>query len=178
MSWPISNRRSPDWEAILADEHRLLQIVKEEVTALGAKFSDRRRTEIQTVSGEVDIEDLIPETDCVITLTHYGYVKRQTTDTYRTQKRGGRGVTGMSRREEDFVTDLFICSTHDYIMFFTSRGRAYRMKGYEIAESSRSSKGINIVNLLPLEQGEKVTAAIKVGDFEAEQYLCMVTKTA
>lgn len=165
-----------DWEAILADEHRLLQIVKEEVTALGAKFSDRRRTEIQTVSGEVDIEDLIPETDCVITLTHYGYVKRQTTDTYRTQKRGGRGVTGMSRREEDFVTDLFICSTHDYIMFFTSRGRAYRMKGYEIAESSRSSKGINIVNLLPLEQGEKVTAAIKVGDFEAEQYLCMVTK--
>lgn len=122
MSWPISNRRSPDWEAILADEHRLLQIVKEEVTALGAKFSDRRRTEIQTVSGEVDIEDLIPETDCVITLTHYGYVKRQTTDTYRTQKRGGRGVTGMSRREEDFVTDLFICSTHDYIMFFTSKG--------------------------------------------------------
>lgn len=119
---------------------------------------------------------MIPETDCVITLTHYGYVKRQTTDTYRTQKRGGRGVTGMSRREEDFVTDLFICSTHDYIMFFTSRGRAYRMKGYEIAESSRSSKGINIVNLLPLEQGEKVTAAIKVGDFEAEQYLCMVTK--
>ncbi len=164
------------WQALLADEQKILALVKEEVTAIGMKFGDRRRTEIQAVSGEVDIEDLIPETDCVITMTHYGYIKRQTTDNYRTQKRGGRGVTGLSRREEDFVTDLFVCSTHDYIMFFTSRGRAYRLKGYEIAESSRTGKGTNIVNLLPLEQGEKVTSAIKVGAFDEEKYLCMVTK--
>ncbi|PWM21735.1 MAG: DNA gyrase subunit A [Oscillospiraceae bacterium] len=165
-----------EWEALLADEHRLLGLVKEEIQAIGAKFPNPRRTEIQTVTGEVDIEDLIPETDCVITLTHYGYIKRQAIDTYHTQKRGGRGVTGMSRREEDFVTDLFLCSTHDYILFFTSRGRAYRMKGYEIPESSRSGKGINIVNLLPLEQGEKITAAIKADSFDEQSYLCMVTK--
>lgn len=165
-----------EWKSILADESKVLAIVKEEVMALGSKYSDIRRTEIQFVSGEVDIEDLIPEEECVITLTHYGYIKRQPTDTYRTQRRGGRGVTGMTRREEDFATELFICSTHDFIMFFTSRGRVYRLKGYEIAESSRTGKGTNIVNLLPLEQGEKVTSTIKVGAIETDKYLCMVTK--
>ncbi|MBP1556513.1 MAG: DNA gyrase subunit A, partial [Oscillospiraceae bacterium] len=105
-----------------------------------------------------------------------GYIKRQPTDTYKTQRRGGRGITGMTRREEDFVTELFICSTHEYIMFFTNRGRVYRLKGYEIAESSRTSKGTNRVNLLPLESGEKVTSTIKVGDFDEEKFLCMVTR--
>ncbi|MEG2204184.1 MAG: DNA gyrase subunit A, partial [Oscillospiraceae bacterium] len=165
-----------EWRAILSDEGRVLAIVKEEVTAIGRKFADERRTEIQTVSGEVDIEDLIPQEDCVITMTRYGYVKRQLTDTYRTQRRGGRGISGMTRREEDFVTELFVCSTHDYILFFTDRGRMHRIKCYEIAEGSRSSKGINIVNLLQLEPGEKVTATIKVDELEGEKYLCMVTK--
>ncbi len=165
-----------EWRSILADEQKVLTIVKQEISAIGAKYSDMRRTEIQTVSGEVDIEDLIPESECVITLTYYGYIKRQPVDTYKTQRRGGRGVTGMTRREEDFATELFICSTHDYIMFFTSRGRVYRLKGYEIAESSRTGKGTNIINLLPLEQGEKVTSTIKVSPVEIEKYLCMVTK--
>ena len=165
-----------EWKSILADEKKILAIIKQEIMAFGAKYGDIRRTEIQMVSGEVDIEDLIPEAECVITLTHYGYIKRQPTDTYRTQRRGGRGVTGMTRREEDFATELFICSTHDYIMFFTSRGRVYRLKCYEISESSRTGKGTNIINLLPLEQGEKVTSTIKVGSLENEKYLCMVTK--
>ncbi|MDF3004343.1 MAG: gyrase subunit [Oscillospiraceae bacterium] len=165
-----------EWRDILADEQKVLSIVKQEVSAIGAKYSDIRRTEIQMVSGEVDIEDLIPEEECVITLTYYGYIKRQPTDTYKIQRRGGRGVTGMTRREEDFASELFICSTHDYIMFFTSRGRVYRLKGYEITESSRTGKGTNIVNLLPLEQGEKVTSTIKVGSVETDKYLCMVTK--
>lgn len=165
-----------EWKAILADEKKVLAIVKQEVSAIGLKYSDMRRTEIQTVSGEVDIEDLIPESECVITLTYYGYIKRQPVDTYKTQRRGGRGVTGMTRREEDFATELFICSTHDFIMFFTSCGRVYRLKCYEIAESSRTGKGTNIINLLPLEQGEKVTSTIKVSSVENEKYLCMVTK--
>lgn len=162
--------------SILADEVKVLTIIKDEVSIYARKFADERRTEIQAISGEVDIEDLIPQTDCVITLTHYGYVKRQPVDAYKTQRRGGRGVSGMTRREEDFVTELFICSTHDYIMFFTSKGRVYRLKGYEISESSRTSKGTNIVNLLPLEDGEKITSTIKVSSFEEEGYLVMVTK--
>lgn len=165
-----------EWTATLADEQKMLQVVKQEVIAIGQKFANPRRTEIQSVSGEVDIEDLISEEDCVITLTHYGYIKRQPVDAYRTQRRGGRGVTGMTRREEDFVTELFVCSTHDYILFFTNLGKVYRIKGYEIAESSRTGKGTNIVNLLPLEQGEKVTSTIKVGAFDEERYLCMVTR--
>ena len=121
-----------------------------------------RRTEGQGVSGEVDIEDLIPEGDCVITLTHLGYSKRQPADTYKTQRRDGRGISGMSQRDEDFVEELFLCSTHDYILFFTDRCRVYRLKGYEIGESSRASVGSNIVNLLQLEKGEKVTSMIRV----------------
>ncbi len=162
--------------SILADEGKVLTIIKDEVSVYARKFADERRTEIQAISGEVDIEDLIPQTDCVITLTHYGYVKRQPVDTYKTQRRGGRGVSGMTRREEDFVTELFVCSTHDYIMFFTSKGRVYRLKGYEISESSRASKGTNIINLLPLEDGEKITSTIKVSSFEEEGFLVMVTK--
>jgi len=133
-------------------------------------------TEIQDIENEIDVEDLIPVEDCVITLTKYGYIKRQPADTYRTQRRGGRGVSGMTRREEDFVTDLFTCSTHDYILFFTTRGRVYRMKSYEIPESSRTGKGINIINLLPLEADEKVTSTIKISEFDEEKYFCMVTR--
>lgn len=163
-------------QAILSDEGKLLAIVKEEIQVIRQKYADPRRTEIQMVSGEVDIEDLIPVEDCVVTLTHFGYIKRQPVDTYKTQRRGGRGISGMARREEDFVEELFICSTHDYIMFFSNRGRVYRLKGYEIAESSRASKGINVINLLPLEKDEKITSMIRVSEFEEDSFLVMVTK--
>lgn len=163
-------------QAILSDEGKLLAIVKEEIQVIRQKYADPRRTEIQMVSGEVDIEDLIPVEDCVVTLTHFGYIKRQPVDTYKTQRRGGRGISGMARREEDFVEELFICSTHDYIMFFSNRGRVYRLKGYEIAESSRASKGVNVINLLPLEKDEKITSMIRVSEFEEDSFLVMVTK--
>ncbi|MEF9984452.1 MAG: DNA gyrase subunit A [Oscillospiraceae bacterium] len=163
-------------ESILADEHKILEIIKKELNEIKEKFGDERRTDIQVVSGEVDIEDLIPVEDCVITLTHYGYIKRQAMDTYKTQRRGGRGISGMQRRDEDFVQELFVCSTHDYVMFFTSRGRVFRLKGYEIAESSRNSKGTNIVNLLQLETDEKITSVIKVDEFDDERYLVMITR--
>lgn len=165
--------------AILADDRRIYEIIKKEMQVIRDKFADDRRTEIMAVSGEVDIEDLIPQEDCAITLTHFGYIKRQSLDAYRTQRRGGRGVSGMTRREEDFVEELFICSTHDYVLFFTSRGKMYRIKGYEIPESSRSGKGMNVVNLLPIEKDEKITAMIRVaGDvsLEEESYLVMVTR--
>lgn len=165
-----------EFEAVLADESKVLQIIKSEVAAIREKFGDERRTEIMAVSGEVDIEDLIPVEDCVITLTHFGYMKRMAMDVYKTQRRGGRGVSGMTRRDEDFVEELFICSTHDYIMFFSNMGRTYRLKGYEIAECSRASRGTNIVNLLPLEQGEKITSMIKVSEFVDDKYLIMVTR--
>ena len=152
--------RVKEYEAILGDYTRVMSIVKEELGVLRAKYADERRTEIVAVSGEVDIEDLIPVEDCVITLTHFGYLKRQPVDAYRTQRRGGRGVSGMTRREEDFVEELFICSTHDFIMFFTSKGRCFRLKGYEISEGSRTSRGTNIVNLLSMDSDEKVTALI------------------
>jgi DNA gyrase subunit A len=164
------------WKLLLSDENRILALIKQEVRAIGSKFDDPRRTEIQAVSGEVDIEDLIPVEDCVITLTQFGYIKRLTLDTYHTQKRGGKGVLAMTPREEDFVTELFICSSHDYILFFTDKGRMYRLKGYEINESSRTAKGTPIVNLLPLSQGEKVTSTIKVSQADEEKYLCLVTR--
>ena len=164
--------------AILADERKIYAIIKQEMGAIRDKYGDERRTDIQAVSGEMDIEDLIPVEDCVITLTHGGYVKRQTLDSYRTQRRGGRGISGMARREEDFVEHLFVCSTHDYIFFFTDRGRMYRLKGYEIAESSRAGRGTHVVNLLPIEKEEKITAAIRASELEegAERYLVMVTR--
>ena len=171
--------RVKEYEAILGDYTRVMSIVKEELSVLRAKYADERRTEIVAVSGEVDIEDLIPVEDCVITLTHFGYLKRQPVDAYRTQRRGGRGVSGMTRREEDFVEELFICSTHDYIMFFTSKGRCFRLKGYEISEGSRTSRGTNIVNLLSMDSDEKVTALIKVTPDEYEREdrcLVMVTR--
>ena len=165
-----------DLEDILQRPERLRSILKGEILEIRQKYADPRCTEIQTVTGEVDIEDLIPVEDCVITLTHMGYIKRQPADTYRTQRRGGRGISGMNRREEDFVEELFFCSSHDYILFFTDRGRAFRLKGYEIGESGRSSVGTNIVNLLQLESGEQVTAMIRVRPEDEGKYLCMVTE--
>ena len=161
---------------ILADEKKVYAIVKTEMQAIRDKYGDERRTDIQAVSGEMDIEDLIPVEDCVVTLTHRGYVKRQTLDSYRAQKRGGRGISGMARREEDFVEHLFVCSTHDYLLFFTDRGRLYRLKGYEIAESSRAGRGTHVVNLLPIDKEEKITAAIRADEFDETTYLVMVTR--
>ena len=166
-----------DYLDILANESRVLDIVKTEAMAIRDKFSDERRTEIINVSGEVDIEDLIPEETCVYTLTDMGYIKRIPMDEYKQQNRGGRGVKGLTRRDEDVVKTMFTCSTHDYIMFFTTKGKTYRLKGYEIPEGSRQSKGMNIVNLLPVEEGERVSAMIRVPEFgEDNYYLCMLTR--
>ncbi len=169
-------KRIRELEEILASEGRILEIVKNELREVGEKYEDPRRTQIQMVSGEVDIEDLIPEESNVITLTHFGYIKRQSMDLYRSQHRGGRGVSGMNQRDEDFVEELFVCSTHDYVLFFTNRGKVFRLKGFEIAEGSRNARGMNIVNLLPLESEEKVTSMIKVSDYDDTSYLCMLTK--
>ena len=166
-----------EYNAILADEKKGRAIVKEELLEIKEKFNDPRRTELAAVEGEVDIEDLIPQEECVVTLTHFGYLKRQPLDVYKTQRRGGRGISGMSRRDEDFVSEIYTCSTHDYLMFFTNKGKVYRIKGYEIPEGSRSSRGTNVVNILPLEQEEKITCVIKTGDIAAEdKYYVMVTR--
>lgn len=161
---------------ILADNNKLLGIVKNEALAIKEKYSDERRTEILAVSGEVDIEDLIPNEECVLTLTSFGYIKRQKIDTYHTQKRGGRGVIGMTRRDEDVASEMFVINSHDYVMFFTNLGRVYRLKCYEIPEGSRTSKGMNIANLLPISSDEKVTSMIRVPEFDDEKYLVMVTR--
>ena len=143
---------------------------------LRAKFGDERRTHIETVTGEVDVEDLIPKEDCVYTLTHCGYMKRQPVEVYHTQNRGGKGVSGMTQKEEDFTEEVFVGNTHEYIMLFTSAGKVYRIKGYEIPSGSRVSKGTNVVNILPITGEEKVTAMIRVPAFEEGQYLVMVTQ--
>ena len=161
---------------ILGSETRKLEIVKEELIAIRNKYADPRRTEICAISGEVDIEDLIPQEECVLTLTHFGYVKRLAVDTYKIQRRGGRGVSGMSRREEDVAAEMFIINSHDYVLFFTDKGRVYRLKCYEVPEGSRQSKGINIANLLPIANDEKVTSMIRVPEFDEEKYLIMVTR--
>ncbi len=162
---------------ILGSEEKVKEILKEELSVIGKKYGDERKTEISNVLGEVDIEDLIAEEDCVFTLTKMGYIKRQPVETYQVQRRGGKGIKGMSRREEDYAESMFICSSHDYILFFTSEGKMYRLKGYEIPEGTRTSKGMNIVNILPITAEEKVTAMLRVPDFgENKYYLCMATK--
>lgn len=161
---------------ILENEMRRLAIIKDEALAIKNKYNDDRRTEIMAVSGEVDIEDLIPVEECVLTLTNFGYVKRQKMDTYKTQKRGGRGVSAMARRDEDIATEMFVIGTHDYVMFFSDRGRVYKLKCYEIPEGSRASRGMNIMNLLPLENDEQITSMIRVTEFEEDKCLVMVTK--
>jgi DNA gyrase subunit A len=165
-----------EYTEILSSEENVRAVVKAEAIEAKERFADERRTEICNVSGEVDIEDLIPEEESVYTLTNKGYLKRMPADTYRSQRRGGRGVMGMTRREEDFVQTMFTCSTHDYIMFFTSFGKAYKLKGYEIPESSRTGKGMNAVNILPLEADEKISAMIRVPAEANGEYLCMVTR--
>ncbi len=161
---------------ILASHDLVLSIVKEEAIVIRDKFGDDRRTEIVNVSGEVDIEDLIADEAVVMTLTRRGYIKRQPVDTYRQQKRGGRGIAGMTRREEDMVETMFTCRTHDHIMFFTNLGRVYRLKCFEVPESSRTGKGMNVVNILPIQADEWVSAMICVRPEDEEKYLCMVTR--
>ena len=168
-----------DFLDIIASEARRYGIIKDEAMEIKKRFSDERRTEIAAISGEMDVEDLIPEEDCVLTLTNFGYVKRQTLDTYRTQRRGGRGISGMSRREEDVASELFIANSHDFVLFFSDRGRVYRLKCYEIPEGSRTSRGMNITNLLPLEPEERITSMLRVTKSEEEDhFLTMVTKNA
>ncbi|MBQ0098185.1 MAG: DNA gyrase subunit A [Oscillospiraceae bacterium] len=170
------NEKIKEYNEILASDERQREIVKEEAIAVRNKFADERRTEICAISGEVDIEDLIPQEDCVVTLTKFGYIKRQTEDTYKIQRRGGRGISGMSRKDEDVATEMYISNSHDYNLFFTNTGRVYRLKCYEIPECSRQSKGINIANVLPIGGDEKVTSMIRVPEFDEEKYLIMVTR--
>ncbi len=168
--------RIAEYEAILADEGKVKAIVKEECLKMRDKYGDERRTEISIVSGEVDIEDLIPEEQSVLTLTDVGYIKRQAADAYSAQRRGGRGIKGLSTREEDVIRYMFVCSSHDNVMFFTNLGRVYTLKCYEIPEGSRTAKGLNIVNLLPLQAGEKVSAMITTQDVTEGLYLNMLTR--
>lgn len=165
-----------EWTSILADDQKVLNIIKDELLIMRKKYSDERRTEIAHVSGEVDIEDLIPEQNCVFMLTHAGYIKRQSSDVYTAQKRGGRGITAISRKDEDFVEEMFIASSHDSILFVTDQGRIYRLKGYQIYEGGRTARGVNIVNLLPLQNEEKVTSMLRVNAQADGGYLVMITK--
>ena len=165
-----------DYNDILNNEHRVLDIVKTEIREVADKYGDERRTEISAFTGDVDDEDLIPVEDCILTLTERGYIKRQTVDTYKAQNRGGKGIMGMSRREEDVAKNMFTCSTHDAILIFTNMGKVFKLKGYQIPEASRTSKGMNVINLLPIEQEEKVTAMVKVPKDGDREYLCMVTR--
>ncbi len=163
-------------DAILASRDRILDIVKTESLNLRDKYSDDRRTEISDVLGEVDIEDLIPKEECVLTKTVNGYIKRLPADTYNVQNRGGRGITGMTTREDDIVENMFVCSSHDYVMLFSNLGRMYRIKAYEIPEGSRTSKGMNMVNIVPLMPGEKITVILPASELDEEKYIAMVTK--
>ena len=165
-----------DYEDILANHDRVLGIIIEEVEAIQQKFGDERRTQIENVSGEVDIEDLIPVEDNVVTLSNNGYIKRMPVSAYKAQHRGGRGVTGMKQREDDFVNEMYICSTHDHLLFITNKGVMYRLKCYELPEGSKASRGVNIVNILPLAEDEKIAAMIKTSDFDEGKYIVMVTK--
>ena len=165
-----------EFNEIIESESKRLSIVKEEAMEIRNKYADPRRTEICAITGEVDIEDLIPQEDCVVTMTKFGYIKRLPHDTYKIQNRGGRGIAGMTRRDEDVATEMYISNSHDYNLFFTNKGRVYRIKCYEIPESTRQSKGINIANILPLAADEKVTSMIRIPSFEDDKYLIMVTK--
>lgn len=165
-----------DLEDILADINRVYAIIMDDLNNIRKKFSDTRRTDIESVSGEVDIEDLIPEEDCVVTLTNIGYIKRMPVSEYKTQRRGGRGISGMKQREEDFVEEMFICGTHDNILFISNKGIMYKLKCYEIPDGSKASRGFNLINMLPLTEGEKIAAMIKTTDFSDEKFIIMVTK--
>ena len=165
-----------DYNDILTNEHRVLEIIKQEINEVADKYGDERRTEISAFTGDVEDEDLIPVEDCILTLTERGYIKRQTVDTYKAQNRGGKGIMGMTRREEDVAKNMFTCSTHDEVLIFTNMGKVFKLKGYQIPEASRASKGINVINLLQIEQEERVTAMVKVPSEQEREYLCMVTR--
>lgn len=164
------------YNQLLNSEEMLVGVLREELIEIRDKYGNDRKTEIQDVEDEIDIEDLIEEKTCVYTLTHCGYIKRMPEDVYKVQRRGGRGITAMTTKEEDYAEEMFIGSTHEMILFFTTRGRVYKIKGYQIPETSRQAKGMNIVNLLQLEQEEKITAMIPISGFEEGFYLNMVTK--
>lgn len=170
------DKKIADYKDILEHEERVFGIIKNESREIVEKFGDDRRTEISAVIGSVDDEDLIPVEECILTLTNMGYMKRMTVDTYKAQNRGGRGIMGMSRREEDVAKTMFSCSSHDVVFLFTNTGKVFRKKAYEIPASSRTGKGMNVVNLLPLEKGETVSAMVKIPQDESRRYLCMVTK--
>ena len=162
--------------AILASDKLVYDIIKEELLEIKDKYGDERKTKIVAAEGEIDIEDLIKEEQCVVALTHFGYVKRMPIDTYKSQKRGGKGITGIATREEDFVKEIFTASTHDTILFFSNKGKVYRLRGYEIPEAGRTAKGTAIVNLLALDGGEKISAVIPIANFADGKYLLMATK--
>ena len=161
---------------ILGSEKLVFEIIKEELLEVKEKYGDERKTKIVAAEGEIDIEDLVKEEQVVIALTHFGYIKRMPIDTYRSQRRGGKGITGIATREGDFVKQIFTASTHDTILFFTNKGKLYRLKGYEIPEAGRTAKGMAIVNLLSLDAGEKVSAIIPIQNFAEGKYLLMATK--
>ena len=163
-------------EAILGDISRVYEIILNDLSEIRRKFNDGRRTEIQAVSGEVDVEDLIPVEESVVTLTSNGYIKRMPVDEYKTQRRGGRGVTGMKQRAEDYVEEMFICSSHDNILFISNKGIMYKLKCYEIPDGSKASRGFNLINLLPLSEGEKISSMIKTGNFDSGNYIVIVTR--
>ncbi len=165
-----------DFEETLADKNRVYEIISEELEEIRRKFNDKRLTEITSVSGEVDIEELIAVEDCVVTYTNNGYIKRMALDAYKTQKRGGRGVQGMKQRDEDFVSEMFICSTHDNILFITNKGMMHKLKCYQIPDGSKASRGFHFANLLNLQEGERISAMLKTRDFEGDNYVVMVTK--
>jgi len=169
-------RKIMELESLLADERKIYEVIRTELRELKKKYGDERLTAIENVSGEVDIEDLIPVEDCVVTYTNIGYIKRMPVDAYKTQKRGGRGVTGMKQREEDVVDELFIASTHDHVLFISNKGLMYRLKCYEVPEGSKISRGVNIVNLLPLADGEKIQTMLKTDNFDEGRYVVIVTK--
>ena len=169
-------KRIGELKAILADRHLLLGVIKEEILAISEKYGDERRTHIGFDVYDISTEDLIPREDVVITMTKLGYIKRMTSDTFKSQNRGGRGIKGMQTLDEDYVEELFLCSTHHYIMFFTNTGRVYRLKGYEIPEAGRTARGTAIINLLQLQPEEKITAVIPIKEYEEGKYLFMATK--
>ncbi len=165
-----------EFEDILADRQRVYAIISEELEEIRKRFNDKRRTEITSVSGELDIEELIEVEDCVVTYTNNGYIKRMSLDTYKTQRRGGRGVQGMKQRDEDFVSEMFICSTHDNILFITNKGMMHKLKCYEIPDGSKASRGFHFANLLNLTEGERISAMLRTKSFDEGGYVVMVTK--
>ena len=170
------NAKIKNLTEILASHERVLEIICNELEEIKRKYGDERRTSIENVSGEVDVEDLIPVEDCVVTLTNIGYIKRQPISEYKTQKRGGKGVSAIKQRDEDFIQEMFISSTHDDVLFITSKGIMYKLRCYEIAEGSKQSRGVNVINMLPLAEDEKIAAMIKTTDYEDGKFLIMVTK--